>query len=98
MGDAVAGGTGAKEKELSGRPKTFKPISCKTCSNQFTPTGGNQKLCTNCKTACPSPIVAGKRDNEHISPLANENSRPRRSSVSNPETFDLDLLDDLSIV
>ena len=97
MGDAVAGGTGAKEKELSGRPKTFKPISCKTCSNQFTPTGGNQKLCTNCKTACPSPMVAGKRDNEHISPLANENSRPRRSSVSNPETFDLDLLDDLSI-
>jgi hypothetical protein len=87
---------GVKEKEASVKPKSFKPISCKTCSIQFIPTGGNHKSCTSCKTACPSPVVGEKRPNEHISPLASDSSRPRRSSVSNPETYDLDLLEDLS--
>ena len=96
MGDVAAGGVGVKDREASVKPKSFKPISCKSCSTQFIPTGGNHKSCTSCKTACPSPVVGEKRPNEHISPLASDSSRPRRSSVSNPESYDLDLLEDLS--
>ena len=93
MGNESGGGVAAK-------PKTFQPEICSNadCNKSFIPTNSRRKTCFECSPtgSAATSVPAAKRDSNVLSPLLRENGRPRRSSVSDPLSYDIDLLDNMS--